>query len=290
MQHMDGTMIGGPVEPGTPTPHTSEHPPTKEQDDFEASADSAVDLDLFMPQLHKKHTGRKVAIWVVIVLLVLAVAGGGYWLEHYSSPPKPTQSSQQSTSSSKHQLVITSTTKQYTSTNFNLSFNYPQDWTIADTGNGKLTVTSPTMQLTDAKGQTQTGQVVLTIQNESSTNFSMFAKGNAVAVRTSQHITYTNPTPTQRATTYVSFLQYAATTAQGALDGVYVTGDSGYQQGQAIPEVDITKVDPVIAVSFNACSDTVCSSPKPVSINVSLWDDTSFSGPIMKMFESLALQ
>ncbi len=288
MQNMDGNMIGGPAESGKP--QAPEHPNTSEQDDFEAAAESTVDFDQFMPQLKKKHTVLRAIAWAFVILLVLAAVGGGvYELSKQKSPTKSTTSSQH-TSKSKQQPAITAATMQYNSSNFNLTLNYPQGWNVSDNGNGKLTVTSPNMQLTGANGQSQTGQVVLAIQNENAMNFSMFSQGNAVAVLPSQHIAYANPTPTQRATTYVSFLQYAATNTHGALDGIYVTGNSGYQQGQVIPEVDITKVDPVITVTFNQCSNVTCGSSKPMSIDASMWNDSGFSGPILKMIESLALQ
>lgn len=283
-------MIGGPVEPGKPSPQTPVHPKPNEQDDFEAASESTVDLDQFMPQLKKKHTALRIVVWVIVVLVVLAAAVGGYYALGRKSPAKASSNSKQQSSQSKNQATINTSTMQYASTNFNLSFNYPQGWNVSDTGNGKLTVTSPTMQLTAANGQSQSGQVVMTIQNESSANFSMFSQGNAVAVLSSQHVSYSNPTQTQRASTYVSFLQYVTTTAHGGLDGVYVTGDSGYQQGQSIPEVDITKVDPVITVTFNQCSDTNCASPKALTIDSSMWSDSNFSGPILKMVESLAIQ
>jgi len=284
-------MIGGPVEPGKPSTQTPVRPPSNEQDDFEAASESTVDLDQFMPQLKKRHTALRVITWVMVILVVLAAAGaGGYYVLKHKSPAQAASNANQQSSSSKHQAAITPQTTQYASTNFNLSFNYPQGWNVSDTGNGKLTVTSPTMQLTAANGQSQSGQVVMTIQNENAANFGMFAQGNAVAVLTSQHVNYSNPTQTQRASTYVSFLQYATTTTHGGLDGVYVTGDSGYQQGQAIPEVDITKVDPVITVTFNQCNDTTCASPKALTIDSSMWNNSSFSGPILKMIESLAIQ
>lgn len=289
---MVGNMIGGSAEPGKPqAPRTPEQPTASEQDDFEAAADSTVDLDQFMPQLKKKHTVLRVLGWIIVILLVLAAIGGGlYELSKHKTPTKPIASSQQQTSKPNNQQAITAATTQYNSTNFNLTLNYPQGWNVVDSGNGKMTVTSPNMQLTSADGQSQTGQVVLTIQNENAANFSMFSQGSAVAVRASQHIAYANPTPTQRATTYLSFLQYAATTTHGALDGVYVTGNFGYQQGQVIPEVDITKVDPVITVTFSKCSTAACSSTKPMSIEANMWDNSGFSGPIVKMIESLALQ
>lgn len=290
MQIMDGINPGNPAGPTKSVPNAPEHTPTSDQDDLEAGSASTVDVDQFMPQLNPKHMALRVTVWVIVLLMVLAAIGGGaYYFMHHKTTSSLAKTSGQRTA--QNQVTITQSTKNYISTNFNLSFNYPQDWSVSDTGNGKLTATSPDMQLTKPGGQPHLGQVVMTIQNESSANFDMFKQGNAVAVLASQHIAYSNPTPTQRANTYISFLQYETTTAQAALDGVYVTGDFGYQKGQSIPEVDITKVDPVITITFNQCSGSACTGTlTPMTIDSSMWNDANFSGPITKMIESLAIQ
>ena len=293
MQNMDGNKIGGPVEPGTPHPHTPLHPPTDtEQDDLEAAAaETNVDIKQFMPQLKPKRTWLRVLGWIVFALIILgAVGGGAYYYIHHKKVTAPGVSSSQQQHSTQ-QSAPKVQTKQYTSSNFNLSFNYPQDWVVSDTGNGKLTVTSPMMQLTDAGGQSQKGIVVMTIQNENAADFSMFKSGSAVAVLNSQKVAYTNPTQTQRANTYISFLQYATTTAHGGLDSINVTGDLGYQKDQTIPETDIQKVDPVITVTFLQCASDACAgTPKTMTISSDMWSDTSFSAPITTMIESLSLQ
>lgn len=295
MLRMDGKMIGGPVEPGKPTSPTSEQPtaPT-EQDDFEQAADSTVDIDQFMPQLKPKRLWLRVLGWIILILVTAAIIGGGfYWYlkHHKTAPAQKSNSSSQQQSTSGQPAGPPEHTKQYTSSNFNLSFNYPDNWNVSDTGNGKLTVTSPAMQLKGADGQSQTGQVVMTIQNENTFDFSPFKTGSAVAVLDSQKLTYAKPTQTQRANTYISFLQYNSTTTHGALDGIYVTGDFGYQKDQTIPETDIQKVDPVITVTFFACPNQACSGTlKPMNISSSQWNDSSFANPITKMIESLAIQ
>ena len=269
--------------------HDSPAPP-HEPDDYEAASHSTADYAKFMPQLKPQKKWPRVVGWVLLALIALAVLGaGGYWLANRKPAVKPAESQQHTNSQSSSK--ITSSTKPYTSNNLNLSFNYPENWTVADSGSGKLTVTSPVMQLTDASGQSQTGEIILTIQNESSADFSAFKQGNAVAVLNSQKITYAKPTSTQRADTYISFLQYASTAGGGALDGVYITGNAGYQKGQAIPEVDITKVDPVVTVTFAKCANTGCSgSTMPLSISSSMWSNASFSAPIGDMLKSLAIQ
>lgn len=262
-------------------PHEPEH---------EAASHSTADYTKFMPQLKPKKRWSRVVGWILLVIVILAALGaGGYWLANRKPAAKPTQPQQSANSGSSNK--ITTATKPYTSNYLNLSFNYPENWTVTDTGNGKLTVTSPAMQLTDASGQTQTGQVMMTIQNENAADFSAFKQGNAVAVMTSQKVAYAKPTSTQRADTYISFLQYASTAGGGALDGVYITGDAGYQKGQAIPEVDITKVDPVIRVTFAKCGNASCSgSTTQLSISSSMWSNASFSAPIENMLKSLAIQ
>ena len=290
-------MIGGPVEPGKPTVPTEEQPTApSEQDDFEQAADSTVDINQFMPQLKPKRLWLTVLKWIFLVLVIAALVGGGvYWfLAHHKSatpPSKASQSSQQQSSNGGQPAGPPENTKQYTSSNFNLSFNYPENWNVTDTGNGKLTVTSPAMQLKGADGQSQTGQVVMTIQNENTFDFSSFKPGSAVAVLDSQKLTYAKPTQTQRANTYISFLQYASTTTHGALDSIFVTGDFGYQKDQTIPETDIQKVDPVITVTFWQCQNQTCSGTlKSMNISSSQWNDSSFANPITKMIESLAIQ
>jgi len=261
-----------------------------EQADYRAASESMPDYSQFTPQLRPKKKWPRVAGWILLALVVLGGLGaGGWWLAHHKAAPKPTQ--QQAKNSSQTSSQMSTSTKPYTSNDLGLNFNYPENWTVVDNGDGKLTATSPPMQLTDADGQTQTGQVVMTIQNEDAADFSMFKQGSAVAVLASQKIAYANPTSTQRADTYVSFLQYAATSTHSALDGVFITGNSGYQKDQAIPETDITKVDPDIRVTFTKCANSACTgTPTPLSISSEMWAGTGFSAPILHMLESLQIQ
>jgi hypothetical protein len=279
-----------------------EAPEVEYSDDVYASASkSMTDYSHFMPNLKPKRKWPRVVGWTLLGLVVAAgLAGGGYWVAKHVSPAKPAKSSsstsQQSTTATTQTKGQSSTTQpkqnttQYDSTNFGLSFSYPNGWTVADKGNGKLTATSPALQLTDADGQAQSGQVVMLIQNKAGADLSMFSKGNAVAVLQSQKITYTKPTGTQRAQTYLSFLQYATTTTHGALDGVYVTGNYGYKYAQQIPESDVDKIDPLIRVIFVQCADTKCTKTSPLSVSSDMWKNSSFSDPIESMLKSLAIQ
>lgn len=223
-------------------------------------------------------------LWIIIVLIIL---GGLYWVWQHPKTSKSSNTAQPAkTQASTSQSSIV--TNNYSS-NFALNFDYPKGWFVTDSGNGVLTVTSTTMQLANAAGQNVNGQVVMTIANKGQ-NLSVFDKGNAVAVLDSQKISYTKPTPSQRANTYLSFLQYASTTQSGALDGVYVTGDFGYQKGQDVPKTDIANIDPLVSVTFKQCATLDCpaGTTKALSISSSSWSNSTFSAPILKMLRSLS--
>lgn len=298
------------ASPAQPSPSPSIEPPEEEQNVFEAASHAAetdpdMDYSQYTPLRKSPKKWKKVLLWVVVCLFALAgVGAAGYMIYKQKNHPKPaTHSSSKQTSNSNsnsksnqssnqnsNSSQPTSGTKNYTSSNLKLSFSYPEKWTVVDSGGGKLTVTSPSQQLTDANGQQQTGQIIMQIENQSSADMSAFKTGPAVAVLKSQKIDYSNPTGTQRASTYISFAQYNSTTVKGGLDGIYVTGDLGYDYAQPIKESDITKIDPLVRVVFVKCSDDKCSSTTPLTISSTMWNDTSFANPITNMLESLAFQ
>lgn len=232
----------------------------------------------------------KVPLLIIFGLLIAASAI--YWFVIKPKPAAKSTSQTSSSASSSSQSTpaavapattkISTTTKTYTSANFKLAFSYPDDWVIADAGGGVLTAKSPSLSLKNAAAQTATGQVVLTIRDKTQ-KLTEFDKGNATATRDSLKISYTKPTQTQRGSTYVSYLQFATSTTAGALDGIYITSDSGYKKGQAIPLVDVSKVDPSISITF------VDSSSKAMSIADSMMDDTAFSTPLTDLLKSLAI-
>ena len=256
-----------PIEPAPPTPAPSQ--PT--------------------PPDYWKNPNRRWWRYGLVAGVIIIAAAAAYWFLLRSTPaakPAQTQTSSQVKSPA---ISSTTPTKTYSSSNFNLSFSYPQDWTITDSGSGQMTVRSPASQLKSAAGQDVSGQVIMTIANKGQ-NLGVFAKGNATAVVDSQKVAYTTPTSAQRANTYLSFLQYASTTTAGALDGIYITGDNGYQKGQDIPGSDIAGIDPLVSVTFVQCASSACPAGTTTALSIAStsWSDTSFSSPITKMLESLA--
>jgi hypothetical protein len=220
------------------------------------------------------------------VLVAAIILAGLYWVYmHPKTAPPP----EKVTAVQAKPISPGIPTTNYSSSNFALSFDYPKGWAVTDSGNGVLSVRSRVMQLKSATGKNVEGQVIMTIANKGQ-NLSVFDKGDATAVMDSKKISYTKPTPSQRANTYISFLQYAATTQAGALDGVYITGDFGYQKGQNIPKTDIANIDPLVTVTFVECATSDCpaGTTKALSISSASWNDSDFSAPVLKMLQSLA--
>jgi len=248
------------------------------------------------PDRGKKHKSRKGLI-ILIIILILLLGGAAYWFlgRSTSTPSKKstnssTSSPNNSSSSQSGASQIPTTTEHYDSPYLRLGFDHPTGWTVTDNGNGKLTAVSGPLELANPSGQKSTGQITLTVR-ASGQALPEFDKASAVAALDSQKIAYAKPTATQRGNTYVSFLRYATDTYSDGLDGVYITGDAGYKAGQDIPKTDIAKVDPIVSITFAGCSDAACSAaPAAMAISTSSWQDTSFSGPLMKMLESFSFQ
>jgi cytoskeletal protein RodZ len=233
------------------------------------------------------------AKWVVLALIIIALGVAGYWgynkfLAHDAAPTtvQKTTTPTKTTTNSTADVA----TKNYESTALGLTFAYPDTWNINEaTGNKVVTAASPLQDIKMADGQTTKGKVMLTIAPKGQ-NLSAFTSGDAVAVRDSVKTSYSNPSSSQRAATYVSFLQYNSTTTKGALDAVAITGDYGYQKLQTIPKTDIASIDPLLMITFIKCSDAQCANSSAMSIPETAWDTSSFSKPLMAMLASLHIQ
>jgi hypothetical protein len=236
------------------------------------------------PNYHKNPTKKgRYAFIAVVVLLIIGAAV--YWFLLKPKPATaPTSVNSSSSSRNSQSTQAKLDTEHYESSNFNLGFDHPKDWKVSDvSGSGKLTVTSPVMKLTDSDNQKVDGQIIMTIRDKTQ-KLSEIDKGAAAAILDSEKIAYTKPAETQRGNTYISFLNYASSTGSNAagIDGIYITGDAGYQKDQEVPAVDISKIDPIINVIF-------MSNNKAITIDSKNWSDNSFSKPIKTLVQSLAI-
>jgi len=280
-----------PVDPNYTSPEPNHH----DDDDFPKPEHDEHDKDVQYTHVERlmgyappKASRRWLRGAAIVIAVVALVAGGFYGAKHIhlgsknqTAKPNPVKVNTPAATPPK--------TKDYTSQTFNLSLSYPQTWGVLEPGNGKLTVTSPVMQLKNMSGKAVNARIVATIQNKP-TGLPEFKNGSAVAALDSEKISYTHPTSTQRAQTYISFLSYATTKGNG-LDAIFVTGDNGYQKAQAIPESDVLQTNPLITVSFLQCADTACSSGgTALTLTANTWSDAAVSQPIKTILTSLVLQ
>lgn len=261
-------------------------------------------LQSLMPERRKRRWPRVLG-WILVLLLLAGGGFAGWWFVLRDEPadtPKHEPAAQTTPSATKS-LNEKPVMKQYESSSFGLNFDYPEQWTVTDASD-KLTVASPVEQLQTADGKKQSGRIVLSVQGKAA-SLEGFKKGNATAIRDSEKIRYAKPTQSQRAETYLTFLNYADASATG-LDAIVVSGDNGYKKGQAVPQADVEKGDPHIVISFRSCAATsnaagsgAASSSSSSSCNAvgnavtlpaSIWDDRSFAVPVRTMLESLAVQ
>jgi hypothetical protein len=275
--------------------------PNTPEDDFQAASKATAEDDYENYTNHgstysaPKHRLRKLGIVLAVLLVLAAIGFGVYWM-FLRDDGKADDSSQNAndlpatSQVEEQQPTISEETEHYASQGFMLEFDYPSDWTVQEeSGGGVLTAISPNLQLKSAEGKPITAKVVFTIRNKQQP-MPEFDNGNSVAVRESEKIDYTKPSSVQRGSTYLSFLRYATTQSPNGLDGIYVTGDVGYQKNQAIPKADFVPVDPVISVTIRKCADSACKNGgTQTPLDAAMWDDKSFADPIRKMLQSLVV-
>jgi hypothetical protein len=245
----------------------------------------ATDTAAARPQ---KKSGKRWLFAVLGILLLLVIGGVIFKFVLSDKEAGDKTAVQKETTKEQTSSPIASTeTEDFTSAELGLAFKYPNDWKLDDKTPGKLTVTSPKVSLSGKDGTKASGKITLTIRAKGQP-LPEFEKGNATAVKQSELLKYKTPSPNQRANTYLTFVAHAP--AVSGLDALYITGDYGYQKGQAVPQVDIANVDPVISVAFSQCSDDNCSKVTPLSISESSWDAKTFSDPIKNMLQSITVQ
>lgn len=228
--------------------------------------------------------------WMLLTAILTGVGGGAawyFWLK--DEAPAKSATSSQAAAPAPSPVAVADPTETYTSSAFQLQFDYPAKWKVTEGADNKIIGLSPATKLKTVSIGNKVGQIVLTIQRKQA-SLPDFATGNSLAIRGSEKIDYAKPSQVQRASTYVSFLNYAASTEKG-LDGIYVTGDNGYIKNQYVPIDDVAKSDPLITITFRSCDDDKCATPgKPLTIAATEWENKIFAKPLQTMLESIVVQ
>ncbi len=307
-----GTMsninpLGPPEVPHTrpqPRPEAaSQYEPSAEPDSLNEHVEEPGDPDgLVAAEEHQRWLDnspapsaalepQKKRRWPVVLLvagLLLASAAGAYW---FGSRKAAAPAARQTSNTSKAPAASAKTnppvaTKHYDSVTYTLGLDYPAEWLVSDT-TAKLALSSPGVDLVDSGGAKVRGRAVLSVQNKLA-SIPNYPKAPALATLVSDKLTYKQPTAVQRAQTYLSFLTFTGTSG---LDRLYVTGDTGYQQGQQIPETDIARGNPLVGISFELCGSNDCtaSSQPAISVQAASWKASPLSKQLVEIIQSITL-
>lgn len=236
----------------------------------------------------KKNNKSKIIL--TLFLIAVMAAGAIYALGSKSSKKtvnKPVQTSTSTQPTSKP-TTNTSSSTQYSSIYYNLTFNLPSGWNVVNDNKQSLTAQSSTFSFVDVNEKSVSGRLILSVTPTGQPPAGLKGK-DATEVIQSEKIAYTQPTSSQLAQSYISFLQYQSTVSKNGLDAIIVTGNSGYTEGQIIPFSKLNGLNPTIVISFQSCPDSKCASPTNLTINISMWNDTNLKALIENLLKSFSL-
>ncbi len=234
-------------------------------------------------QKAKRASRRRVFIFLLILLML--GAAGAYYYQKRKQPVQPTPTSAPVIEQPQTKKIALET-KHYTSNKFDLEFDYPTDWTLDDSSAvGTITIISPQLDLPSSTG-TISGKVTLKIRPKKQL-LPEFQSEYATAATESQKISYSHPTLSQNAESYVSFLNFDSETTTPLVEAIYVTGNLGYLQDQVVPKTDMMGLDPIISLQFTACDGT-CE--QIAGIPPEAWDDSTFGAELKKLLSSFILR
>ncbi len=223
-----------------------------QEDEFyqEASTSVADYVENSTPVRKEKRKRRKKSI--IFLVLALLIIGGA--AAYFLTKPKKAAENTQAQAPAQETVEAPVSTENFVSQDLKLTFDYPSNWTVDDNTTGQIRVVSPKVSIKNADGQAADGSVVVLIRSKS-LPLSEFS-ANAQAVQASEKFSYTSPTSNQRQETFLSFLSFGASSS--AVDSVFITGDSGYQQGATVSKADLTPVEPIVSIAFYACDKAEC--------------------------------
>ncbi len=227
------------------------HQRERSEYDEETAAKYVSDLQ---PIKEGRRRKRRKRLFILALLTLLALVTAGYFMFVRTDNKHVAQSPQAGGEQAVPAPQPSSQIKEYTSDSMNLAFSYPGDWKIDDSTRGLIKVESPIIKLADLNRDQADAKVVVTFLSSGS-EVPGFGDSGAIAVKDSEKLAYAAPSQNQRAETYLSFAGFAGR----GLNGVFVTGDSGYKIDQLIPESDVKKGDPIITVMFYSCSNSGCT-------------------------------
>ena len=246
------------------------------------------------PSTPKRKSWLKIAIIVVVTLVV--VGSVLYFIGHKSPKPKGHVSGQKIVQVTPSTSSSTITKYLSNGNDLNLSFNYPNNWTVTPISNDNkndqaITLTSPLTTVINANNDSIVGKIVIQVRPGTDTA-SELNSNSPIASLASTQIAYSQPTPNQTSYPFISFIHFSdGSKATGSFEEVMITGGLSFSQGQSISAQNVSGLDPIISANFYQCASQSCtgSSESFLSINLDTWQNTTIFKQVLAIFESFQL-
>lgn len=174
----------------------------------------------------------------------------------------------------------------YNSTGFGLSITLPAGWNVQSDDFNGIIIDSPLVELKNPDNTKQQYKVILTMALTGVVPASVSVH-NPTAVIDSSKITFTNPSASQKAQSYLSFIRYSNESNQDSVNALFLTGNSDYQKNDTILSASLKRLNPTVFYSFVKCPSGNCSSSSS-AINISNWSDKDFRNTLTKILCSIS--
>jgi len=252
------------------------------------------DSKVYQPNVPKEKTGLKIAIIVIIGLLL--IGGLTYYIGHKPTKPKGHISSQKIIQVTPNNTSSPDVKYVSNGNDLNLSFSYPQNWSVAPPTNDNkndntITLTSPLSTVINADNTSVVGKIIIQVRPGTDT-INELNNNTPITALASAQIAYSQPTANQTSYPFISYVHFSnGSKASGAFEEVIITGGISFALGQSISAEYLSGLDPIISASFYQCATQSCigTSQSLLSINSNTWQNTSIFKQVLTTLESFQL-
>jgi len=273
--------------------------PTQYWVDDKPNPYSGDDPDSMDSQPHQPNSPKKkpwLMIATIVVVILILVGGLLYFLEHKPAKPKAQITGQKIIQVAPSNTSSTTTKYVSNGTDLNLSFSYPDNWTVVPASNNNksdqtITLTSPLTTIVNANNSSVVGKIIVQVRPGTAT-ISELNSNSPIAALASAQIAYSKPTPSQTSYPYLSYIHFSdGSKPTGSFEEVIITGSLTLTQGQTINASYFGGLDPIISASFYQCATQSCtgSSQSLLSITSNTWQNATIFKQVLATLDSFQL-
>lgn len=247
-------------------------------------------------QMVARKKNKGLLITAVAIIALILIGGGLFLVLHKSPKPKGHISAQKIIQVAPSNTPSNITNYVSNGNDLNLSFSYPNNWSVTPPTNDNktdqtITLTSPLTTIINADNASVVGKIVVQVRPENVAASELNSNSPITSLASTQ-IAYSKPTSNQTSYPYISFIHFSdGAKATGAFEEVMITGGLTFTQGQTISAEDVSGLDPIISANFYQCAVQSCSgsSQSFLSINLDTWQNTTIFQQVLAIFESFQL-